>query len=146
MAVITSDTCKTLLGITTTSQDDLIDLLIPMVQDEIVEECNYAFLDSDGNEDWPSGVTLIAAKMVGYRLTDSQSIGMKSESQGGYSYTKESTSKGGYPDSIIGGLAKYRRVSTIFSSKIQQYRDRRGMSVKTIAEGESYSGQEGFTR
>lgn len=146
MSVITRDNCKTLLGITNTNQDALIDLLIPMVEDEIKEECNFQFLDVDGNENWPLGVTLIASKMVGYRLNDSQTIGMKSESQGGYSYTKEEMGRGGYPDSIIAGLAKYRRVSTVFSSKIQQFRDRRGMSVDSIAKGENYSGQEGFKR
>lgn len=146
MAVITQDQVKTLLKITTTTSDDLIDLLIPMVEDEIKEECNFAFLDSEGAEAWPAGVTLIASKMIGYRLNDSQTIGMKSESQGGYSYTKEEMGRGGYPDSIIAGLAKYRRVSTVFSSKIQQFRDRRGMSVDSIAKGENYSGQEGFKR
>ena len=146
MAVITRDNCKLLLLITDNSSDDLIDLLIPMVEDEIKEECNFQFLDVDGNENWPAGVTLIASKMIGYRLNDSQTIGMKSESQGGYSYTKEEMGRGGYPDSIIAGLAKYRRVSTVFSSKIQQFRDRRGMSVDSIAKGENYSGQEGFKR
>lgn len=146
MAVITQEQVKTLLKITTTTSDDLIDMLIPMVEDEIVEECNFAFLDSNGAESWPAGVTLIASKMIGFRLNDSAGIGMKSESQGGYSYTKDDMGKGGYPDSIIAGLAKYRRASTVFSSKMQHYRDRRGMSISAIADDQFYGGQEGFKR
>ena len=44
MAIITLTNCKMLLQITGSGSDDLINLLIPRVQNDIVNYCNNPFL------------------------------------------------------------------------------------------------------
>jgi hypothetical protein len=59
--IITRAEVKTLLGITDTSKDALIDALLPLVQDDLINYCNQHFdkaaLDSDGLE-YPGGITV----------------------------------------------------------------------------------------
>lgn len=147
MAVITVSEVKTLLQISDSSKDALITALIPMVQDEVIEYCNYGFgTDLDPvAEDWPSGIKIPVAKMIGYNMAQMSgggaSIGLQSETQGGYSYQREGSNgsgsqvSGGYPPSIYTSLDKWRRVSVKNPQKLTQFRDRRLLTLQQIASG-----------
>jgi len=111
MAVITRDEVKTLLGITGTDKDAKIDLLIPMVEDDIKQITNNPFTDESGNESFPESLKLIAANMISYNLNITRS-NIQSETISRYSVTYKSGegTMGGYPLSVVGGLRKWYRV------------------------------------
>jgi hypothetical protein len=145
MAIITRAEVKGFLQIKDSSKDDLIDALIPEIQGDIVAYCNNSFMDSNGADAWPVGIKIPAAMMVGYTMTEmagGTSVGLKSESQGDYSYTKDTTT-GAYPDSILKKLDKWRIVRAHFGSKMQQNYDRRGMTPKQLAEDQVVNGIDG---
>jgi hypothetical protein len=131
MAVITQDEVKTLLQITDSSKDDLIDMLIPIVEADITKECNVLPTEA--------GVKIPASMMIGYLMNKWQnggaSLGISSESQGGYSYvsTSEFGNNTGYPASITGMLKKYKIIKPHFGSIMQSSRDRRGMTPAQLA-------------
>lgn len=146
MAIITLSEVKTFLQISGTTKDALITALIPEIQGDIVEECNNTFLDSEGAEAWPAGIKVVAAMMIGEAMASmsggGQSIGLKSESQGGYSYTKDS-SGGGYADSTLNRLKKWKIARVGYGRTENVYRDRRGFSERLLAKGFSFYGTPG---
>jgi hypothetical protein len=125
MAVITLTETKLLLGITDTTKDALITALIPMVEADIEEYTNRDW--SDAVEPiWPVWMKPHVARMINY-LMAVQSPGMKSESQGGYSYTKADDA-GGYPGGLLTPFDKVKMVRMGKGSKRGQYRDGRGLN------------------
>lgn len=144
---------KTLLQISGASKDALISMIIPMVQDDIMTYCRNTFEDVDGNVVWPDGIKLPAARMIGEQMSEmaggGASIGMQSESQGGYSYSRggdSQSAKGysGYSLRTEGMLNKWKQVGGVFAQKLQQFRDRRGICLEDLAEGKSIPGYEGY--
>ena len=109
MAIITRAKAKTLLQITDTLKDDLIDALIPQVEADYLLIRNRAF-DEDSNDDidYPDNAELVAAQMIGFLMTDMAKSGgaFKSESIGKYSYTS-SEMVAGYPKTITSRIDKY---------------------------------------
>lgn len=152
MAIINLETVKVLLQISGTSKDELIETLIPMVQDDVITYCRNTFEDEDGITVWPAGIKIVAARMIGEQMAEMSgggvSIGMESETQGGYSYTRgtgvEAKGQSGYSTKTEGMLNKWRLVGVQFAQKMQQYRDRRGLNEQEIAKGYASHGTEGF--
>lgn len=136
MAIITLDKYKTLAGISGTSQDDRIEALIPVVQDDVIAICNYDFGAGTSTEAWPVGMQIYVVQMIGYLLsTLGGSVGMNSETQGGYSYTKDAIGVNGYPVGVEKGLGKFTRVSAKKTQAATQFRDRRLLTLRRLAEG-----------
>ena len=127
MAVITVDEVKTLLQISNDLKDDLITALIPMIEDEIRNYCNQDFQDAPTEPSWEVWMKIPAANMIGYTMNTSSNNGFKSESQGGYSYTKED-SMGGFPMGIMHTWDKAKIMSVGKMSIKQNYRDMRGFT------------------
>lgn len=142
MAVITLSEVKTFLQITSTSKDALITALIPEIEDELKTICNRTFLDSEGAEAWPDGLKLTVSDMIGFRMDKSRDL--KSESQGGYSYTKQDIGSSGYPIGIEKKLAKFTFASGKYAQKTQAFRDRRGIPLEDLEEGKAIPGFEGI--
>lgn len=153
MAVISLEYAKTLLQISGTTKDLLIEMLIPIVEDNIKEYCNDDFLDDSTPpvEAWPAGMKLSAAQMIGYSMSimsgGGNSIGMESESQGEYSYTREtpagSAGVGEYPASVLASLNKWRKSRIHFGSVREQSRDRRGLTLPQLAADKYVPGVDG---
>lgn len=131
MAIITLTEAKTLLQITDTSKDDLITALIPIIESDIREYCNANFQDSPLEPSWSEWMKLPAAKMIGFNMELSNFNGMKSESQGGYSYTKED-SFSGYPLSILKSFDKIKYTIVGRQSYKTNYRDMRGWTSSDL--------------
>ena len=131
MAVITLTEAKTLLQITDTSKDALITMLIPIIESDIKEYCNQQFEDAPTEPSWEAWMKLPASKMIGYQI-EATTIGMKSESQGGYSYTKEDLA-GGYPIGIMHSFDKVRMTRVGQTSLKYNYRDMRGWTAQDLA-------------
>jgi hypothetical protein len=107
MAITTLTQVKTVLQISGTDKDDLIEALIPLVEEHYLEIRNLPFeTDSEGIV-YPTGSALTAVQMVGYQLQAAQNAtGKTSESLGDYSYTM-GTVDGGYPASITAQIRRY---------------------------------------
>ena len=122
MAFITTDEVKTLLKITDNSKDDLIDTLLPMVQDDISTYCNTTtFLN---------GMKPVSALMVNYLMSANENTGKQSETIGTYSYSSASA-KNGYPDFIYSTLDKYK-ISSIKGGSIKtKTNDKRGVEIQS---------------
>jgi hypothetical protein len=101
MALITLTEAKLLLGITDTSKDALITALIPIIESDVREYCNKNFQDAPAVPSWEAWMKLPAAQMISYQMVAAggNAVGMKSESQGGYSYTMQDL-EGGYPKGV----------------------------------------------
>ena len=148
MAIIDVDTVKVFLQIpsTNTTKDDLIEALIPEIQGDIIEYTNNDFVDPDTSlVVWPAGIKLIASRMIGYSMAEMAggggSIGLQSESQGGYSYTRSSgQADGEYPATILKSLDKWKYARTLFSTIQSQSRDRRNRNEHELAEDEYFVG------
>lgn len=138
MAIITLTEVKTFLQISGTAKDALITALIPEVQSEFIELNHYGFGTdlTPPVEDWPDGCKLPVSQAIGYLMASmTGSVGLKSESQGGYSYTKEDLGDSGYPKSIEKSLTKWRRVSVKNPQLMTQFRDRRLLTLKQLSDG-----------
>lgn len=118
--VITIDEVKTLLKITDTTKDDLIETLIPMVQDDISTYCNTTT--------FYNGMKPCAALMINYLMSASENTGLQSEGIGTYNYQRAS-GKNGYPDMIYQTLDKYKISSTKGGSIRLKQNDKRGESA-----------------
>lgn len=135
MAVITLAEYKTLRGITDTTQDALISAFIPLVQDDIVQACNYSFGFDTGAEDFPASLKLIAAQMITYQISAQKGSSVyQSENIEGYSYTRATVGGSGYPETIEKALAKYRRARAVITQTQTQYRDRRQLTPSMLAD------------
>jgi hypothetical protein len=127
-AIITLAEYKALIGTTSTANDTRIGLIIPIVQADVIDFCNYGFgTDQDPVVDlWPAWMKGVAVKMINCQLVSLlQGQGKKSESLEGYSYTKEDIGASGYPASIESALRKARRLSVKIVPPKTVYRDRR---------------------
>lgn len=125
MAFITRDEVKSLLQITGDSRDELIDILLPMVKDDIQTYCN--------TDIFLNGMKPVSALMINYLMTSNVNTGKQSESIGTYSY-QMANAKSGYPDSIYSTLDKYKMVSMKGGSIKPQVHEKRGhgkASLKT---------------
>lgn len=142
MPVITVDEVKTFLQISGSSKDALITALIPEIEDDLRVTCNRTFLDSEGAEAWPDGLKLTVSDMIGFRMDKGRDL--KSESQGGYSYTKQDIGSSGYPVTIEKKLAKFTFVSFKMAQPVSAFRDRRGMTLEDLSEGKVWNGIEGM--
>jgi len=100
---------KTLLGISNTSNDALIDMLIPIIYDEIITYTNNNFKDENGVISYPLGLKTIVAQMINYRINKPKD-GLSAESIDGYSATFDKDIMAGYPSSIMKSLIKYRKL------------------------------------
>jgi len=114
MAITTLSKVKTILQISDTSQDDLIEALIPLVEADFLMIRNKAF-DTEYNEDteeydtiYPIGSELTAIRMIQYQMSNIKSQGVTSESLGDYSVSYDTSNLGNdYPKSISGGIKRY---------------------------------------
>lgn len=143
MAVVSLADVKTLLQITGTEKDPLITLLIPKIEAFIRKECRVDFQDP-----WPDGLDLVASQMIGFQMSQMSggggSIGLQSESQGEYSYTRGSGgANGAYPDSIMKSLWQWKVTGVRFAQKAEVSRDRRNLTIGSLAEGNYVRGVEG---
>jgi hypothetical protein len=139
MAVITQDEVKTLLQITDSSKDDLIDALIPIIEDDIREYCNQNFQDAPLVPSWQVWMKLPVSKMIYFNFNASLGNGLKSESQGEYSYTRDEN-MAGYPAGLMKAFDK-AKVARIQQTKITgQYREMRGFTEQQIAAGYEFRG------
>ena len=135
MAVITLVEYKALRGITGTAQDTLISTLIPLVQDDIVEACNYSFGFDTAEEDFPASLKLLAAQMITYQISAQKGSSVyQSENIEGYSYSRAAVGGSGYPETIQKGLERHSRARVIITQVQTQYRDMRGFSPEMLAE------------
>jgi len=92
MAITTLSNVKTFIGLTDTTKDALITMLIPMVESDFLRIRNKAFATDIYDEIvYPEGSELTAMKMVAYLLFDSGKAGVagatKSESLSRHSIT-----------------------------------------------------------
>lgn len=79
---------------------------------------------------YPSGLKLIASRMISYQMEHMADAGMQSESIGKYSYSRQASSNAaGYPDEILKALNKWRNVSIPRGVRREQYNDQRGSWV-----------------
>lgn len=100
---------KTLLQIGDSSKDGLIDVLIPIVKDDLLEHLNNDF--GGDTPDFPEGMKIHVAAMIGFKLHKPKD-GIQSESVSRYSVTYKSDSEmiDGYPASIMKGFRKWKKV------------------------------------
>ena len=119
MAIVTRKFTKEYLGITGTTYDSKIDLLIPHIE-AAFERIRGVPFDEDSNDviEYPENAEMISAEMIGYKLVTSPFTSgtysdKKSESIGSYSYTRLNGSKSemlmGFPISIVGQIERYQR-------------------------------------
>ncbi len=112
MAITTLARVKTYLGLTNTTKDALITMLIPLVEADYLRIRNKAFdLDDDDDIVYPTGSELTAIKMVAYHLMDAEendgvSSAIKSESLSRHSITYNEL-KDSYPPGIIGSIRTF---------------------------------------
>ena len=105
-SIITKAEVKTLLQITGDSKDDLIEMLIPIVESDLLE-----YLNNDFDEDYPEGLKGYLASMIGYKAKKDHGV-VLSETVSRYSVTYGSGAEfiAGYPATIMSGLSKWRKV------------------------------------
>jgi hypothetical protein len=143
MAVITLAEAKVFLQISGTDKDALITALIPEVEAFMREYCNVNFTDP-----WHAGMKLIASQMIGYNMAEmsggGNSIGLESESQGDYSYSR-GTGNGSesYPVSITKKLDKYKVSRTHFGQYLTNTNDKRGLTLGQLADDKFVNSVEG---
>jgi len=110
MPIVTRDTAKTFLGITGTSKDAQIDMLIPAVENDYLLIRGLSF-NVDSNDDpivdYPENSEVVASQMIGYQLAN-LSPGMKSEKVGSYSYSRDEQIIDGYPKSIVNRIERFQ--------------------------------------
>lgn len=107
MAIVTPEEVKTLLQISDTANDLLIEALIPIVENDIKDYTNNF---SDGV--FPVNLKLTAALMINHRL-EKPTDNISSEKIGDYSVSYSSDSINGYPAKIMQPLNKYRKAKWV---------------------------------
>lgn len=113
MAITTLSTVKAVLGITDTSKDTLINLYIPLVEQQYLDIRNAPWDKDPDDPDtivYPIGADITASEMIGYKLSTGKTGGKEvaSESIDSYSvsFTTGSTT-GGYPRTITSAIKKF---------------------------------------
>ena len=126
-SLITPGEVKIFLQMSGSTQDDLIENLIPVVASHIENHCNnnfassssYPYVDSpysltgyytvdSGVKDYPEGLKLPASLMIKH-LINSIDSNISSETIGAYSVTYNNN----YPNSILGLLTPYKRITIV---------------------------------
>lgn len=114
--ITTLDKVKLLLGITTNTQDDLINALIPVVEDDFLFIRNKEFdVAEDGiTKIYPTGSEMTAIRMIAYLLSQKENSNMgeavQSESISRYSVTySDKSSNFGYPKSLTNMIERFVR-------------------------------------
>jgi uncharacterized phage protein (predicted DNA packaging) len=97
---MTLEEVKTLLQITDTSQDTLINTLIPIAEDYVKQYTN-----NFSDDEFPPAVKLVIAQIVSFHLV-AKDTSIASEKVGGISYTYRDN----YPDSVYKTLNTYRKL------------------------------------
>ena len=111
--IVTLENCKKYLGITDTSKDDVIRMLIPAVENDYLLIRGKAFNltdDSDEGTDYPENSEVIASEMIAFKLNSRLTSGIKSEHIGSYSYSKDEKLLNGYPLSIVGLIERFQGI------------------------------------
>jgi hypothetical protein len=90
---------KNMLSIKTTTHDDYLIEMIPIVIEYAQDHCNQTFI----SENLPSGVKLFVAKAIEFNMGDST---LKGRTMGEVSYSYNTD----FPSSLKRYLAPYRRV------------------------------------
>jgi len=105
MAIITVEEVKTLLSIPgdDVTKDDVIETMIPIVEDFVKRHCNDEFTDDEGVTSFPGGLKLPAAQLIGYQL---EYKGVAGESIGDYSVSFFAN----IPDGIKTMLKPYKKL------------------------------------
>lgn len=117
MAIITRETYKQLARLTDVSQDAMIDLLIPVVEEDYLGLRGIHFSEAeDGSLVYPAGSTITAKLMLDWLLSSESGKalggGIQTESIGKYSYSlAEIDTASGYPKALIGRIASFVRGS-----------------------------------
>jgi hypothetical protein len=93
------DKIKVMLGITDNSKDDYLNTMIPLIVDDVQEQCNNTFDISN----LPSGIIRYLAKALEFDMGDSR---LKSRSLGNVSYSFNTE----LPDSVAKLLRPYKKV------------------------------------
>lgn len=119
MPIITRENTKLYLGITSTTQDALIDALIPQIESDFLLIRNKEFdVDSNDYVDYPDGSELVSAQMIGYQMSllanQGGGLDFQAESIGDYSYSRAAGGKenyvNGYPKSLIGRIERFMKM------------------------------------
>lgn len=117
MSIITKEDYKQLAGLTDDTLDSLIDILIPVVEEDYLTVQGLAFpLDSEGHTIYPGGSLLTAKLMLDWLLSPESGkalgSGIKSETIGKYAFNlQEVDTDTGYPKAIIGRIKQYVRAN-----------------------------------
>jgi len=80
---------------------------------------------------WPTGLKIYAARMIAYQLAHMGDAGVTSESIKSYSYSRANGGSGdaGYPQEILRGLDRWRKIRVGRGRRIEHYIDKRGSWV-----------------
>ena len=79
---------------------------------------------------FPAGLELYFARMIGYLLKHGDDAGITSESIGSYSYSRNGTgSSAGYPDEILKGLNRWQYLSVGRGRRVAHVYDARGTYI-----------------
>lgn len=105
MAIVTAEEVKALLAIPSddVTKDDLIEAMIPIVEDFVKRYCNDEFTDGEGVTSFPGGLKLPAAQLIGYQL---EFKGVAQESIGDYSVSYFAN----IPDGVKAMLKPYKKL------------------------------------
>lgn len=113
MAITTTSDVKTYLGIDTDDYDQKIEALIPFVEATYLRIRSAPF-ETDESDDivYPDGSDIVAAEMIGYKLSLDSSFRFESSTRiGNYSASYgNSNSMYGYPPEIVGQIKRYVRI------------------------------------
>lgn len=134
MAAITLSQYKILTGLATTSKDAQISAIITDMVADFTAYCGVAP---------PAGSNIVQAQMISFLLATIAGPGFKSESVEGHSYTKDEIGASGYPVSVEGALEKYRVVKPKYTQQLTQFRERREMTLESLASGSPVYSTEG---
>lgn len=114
MAIISVSEVKAFLGITDSSKDDMITLLIPEVEAFVKGYCNDTMTDADGNASYPAGIKRPVSELLRYDLFyRATGVGLDSEKLGDYSANFTNEVESGYPIKALHLLSSFVRLSKV---------------------------------
>lgn len=101
--MITTESVKTILQIKTNNHDPYIEVMLPLLVEFTKEWCNNPFLNSEDEEELPSGVQIFVPKAIEYLMNKS---GVSSRTMGAVSYSYDLD----FPPSLLKMIKPYRKV------------------------------------
>lgn len=105
--LITIDECKNILQLSGSSYDTTINVLIPIVEDYILNYCN---ITADSASLQP-GLKMSAANLINYQMQQQKNTNVSSEKIGNYSIAYAND----YPRNLINSLRPYRKIKFLQS-------------------------------